>query len=70
MMENGRKRSRGAMVPSLLLVLFSSQPTNIIKIVTIFRHRVPNLRQAEVSQILHAIFVSSVVIINGVIAMN
>ncbi|KAF3642184.1 hypothetical protein FXO37_22638 [Capsicum annuum] len=46
MVANGRKRSGGVLVPSLLLVLFTSRTINVIKVVKIFGHRVPNLRMA------------------------
>lgn len=44
-----QKKSGGVLVPTLLLELFTSWATGVIMVMTISRHRVSNLRQAEVS---------------------
>lgn len=70
MVANGRKRSRGILVPTLLQVLLTSRGTDIIMMVIIFRCRLPNLRQMKVSRFLHALLFDFLVILIVVIAMN
>lgn len=70
MVANGRKRSRGVLVPFLLLVLLTSWATRVTKVVIIFGHRVPSLRQAEVNQLFHTLLVGYVVILIGVITIK
>lgn len=56
MVENGRKRSGGVLVPTFLLVLFTSRAACVIRVLIIFEIRVLNLRQAKVNQFLYAFF--------------
>lgn len=63
------KKKWGSLVPSLLLMILthSIQKTGIIKLVTILRYRLPNLRRVEVSQFLCVLLIgSTVVLIRGI----
>lgn len=53
MVEKSRKESGGVLVPTLMLVLLIIQVTDVIMELIIFRHRVANLMQAEVTQFFY-----------------
>lgn len=70
MVISDRKRSGGVLVPTLLLFIITNWATCVIMVVNIFGHKVPNLRQANVSQFLHTLLASFVVIFIRVIVIK